>query len=296
MRPPLALEDRADALTFLAASLVFMGQADSAEVVFTTLVRLDPRYEPDQLVFPPEVTSVFESARRATMAIAIEAPERTQFLLDQGQFSARLFASSVHDILAEIRTADGARRQTIYTGPVRDSLQLSWNGRDPAGDVAPSGLYMLEVTSRDARGMALRTVTMPLEVSVSRADTLPLPTTPPDSLFLPEETTSGRASAEALVGGVIAGAAVLLVPLAIAPRIDLSSARYVIAGALGAIGVVGTLKYRPGRPLPDNVEYNENLRRALRAQTDSILRENAALRGEVRFVITAGEPTSLDRR
>ena len=95
---------------------------------------------------------------------------------------------------------------------------------------------------------------------------------------------------------MIAGAAVLLVPLAVAPRIDLSSARYVIAGALGALGVAGSLAYRPGKPLPDNIEYNEALRRELRAQTDSILSQNAVLRRQVRFVIIANEPISVDRR
>ena len=288
--------ERADALTYLAASLIFLDRADSAAAVFSALVVFDPRYEPDQLVFPPEVTLVFEAAQEATRVISIEAPERTQFRLDRGRFSARLYASSVHDILAEVRTADGARRQTLYIGPIPDSLELTWDGRDSAGNVWPSGLYMLEVTSRDGQGLALRTVTMPLEVSVSRPDTLAVPPPAPDSLFLPEKTSSGSASAEALAGGVIAGAAVLLVPLAVAPRIDLSSARYVIAGALGALGVAGSLAYRPGKPLPDNIEYNEALRRELRAQTDSILSQNAVLRSEVRFVIIANEPTSVDRR
>src|SRR2546429_299778 len=62
----------AKGLVYLGAAELFRGRRDSTVAVFRRLVVLDPRYRPDQLVFPPEVTSVFEAVRLRTKTVAIE--------------------------------------------------------------------------------------------------------------------------------------------------------------------------------------------------------------------------------
>lgn len=69
---PTAL--RPKALTYLAASDFYRGRKDSAAVVFRRLIQQDPRYRPDPLIFPPEVTQAFESARRGTKVVAVFPP------------------------------------------------------------------------------------------------------------------------------------------------------------------------------------------------------------------------------
>src|SRR5438132_10440136 len=65
---------RAKGLVYLGAAELFRGRRDSAVAVFRRLVVLDPRYRPDQLVFPPEVTNVFEAVRLRTKTVGTVGP------------------------------------------------------------------------------------------------------------------------------------------------------------------------------------------------------------------------------
>src|SRR5213076_675522 len=65
------LGERAQGLLYLGAADLFRGRRDSAVAVFRRLVQLDPRYRPDRLVFPPEVTSVFDNVRVRIKTVAI---------------------------------------------------------------------------------------------------------------------------------------------------------------------------------------------------------------------------------
>ena len=75
-REPAALPDsqRARALAYLAATQLFQQQRDSAAAAFRTLVRLDPRYRPDELIFPPQVTNLYEEVRRSTKVLSVQVP------------------------------------------------------------------------------------------------------------------------------------------------------------------------------------------------------------------------------
>ena len=53
---------RARALTYLAATELFRGQRDSAVGAFRQLVLLNPRYRPDELIFPPQVPICFRKS------------------------------------------------------------------------------------------------------------------------------------------------------------------------------------------------------------------------------------------
>src|SRR5207249_8051859 len=89
---------RAKGLVYLGAAELFRGQRDSAVAVFRRLVVLDPRYRPDQLVFPPEVTNVFEAVRLRTKTVAIVVPRDTVIPVQDGAFRARLVASSFQTV------------------------------------------------------------------------------------------------------------------------------------------------------------------------------------------------------
>src|SRR5213595_808067 len=76
--------ERAQGLVYLGAADLFRGRRDSAVAVFRRLVQLDPRYRPDRLVFPPEVTSVFDNVRVQTKTVTVELPRDTTITLGPG--------------------------------------------------------------------------------------------------------------------------------------------------------------------------------------------------------------------
>ena len=81
LTPPLAigLDDsgRARALTYLGAAEHYRGRQDSAIAVFRRLIALAPRHRPDTLIFPPEVTRLYDAVRSSAGVpprIAVNAP------------------------------------------------------------------------------------------------------------------------------------------------------------------------------------------------------------------------------
>jgi len=76
LAPPFANEladsTRARALTYLGAAEHYRGNADSATAAFRRLVALAPHQAPDTLIFPPEVTRLYERVRSSMTAVAVQ--------------------------------------------------------------------------------------------------------------------------------------------------------------------------------------------------------------------------------
>ena len=82
LTPPLAIglddAERARALTYLGAAEHYRGRQDSAIAVFRRLVALAPRHRPDTLIFPPEITRLYDAVRSSAGVpprIAVKAPD-----------------------------------------------------------------------------------------------------------------------------------------------------------------------------------------------------------------------------
>src|SRR5207244_11744358 len=103
----------------LGAAELFRGRRDSAVAVFRRLVVLDPRYRPDQLVFPPEVTSVFEAVRLRIKTVAIVAPRDTEIPVQNGAFRAWRVASSFQPVSVTLLYENGTSYRPPYFGPLR---------------------------------------------------------------------------------------------------------------------------------------------------------------------------------
>ncbi len=80
LAPPLAAElkdaERARALIYLGAAEHYRGRPDSAIAVFRRLVALAPDQRPDTLIFPPEITRLYDGVRGATTVVAVAPPPR----------------------------------------------------------------------------------------------------------------------------------------------------------------------------------------------------------------------------
>lgn len=276
---------RKQALSYLAAAEIFRGNNDSAEAVFERLVLLDVRYQPDPLVFPPEVTNVWDEVRRNTPAVTIAAPDSMEFRFGDGGFSASLYASSFHQVTAELQSPTGLVISSLYRGPLADSLQVNWDGRSRAGSLAGPGLKYIVVTSRDQGGTPVRTARLPIEFEVVRPDTLPIPPRPADSLLLPERRAS-QPGIESLLGGLLVGAAVVALPSALVSGSSVEGARLGIAVGAVVAGVAGFASRLPGEPLEQNISANEELLQGWRSRVEAVRSQNEAAKSDVRVRIT----------
>src|SRR5438067_8419144 len=242
------LGERAQGLLYLGAADLFRGRRDSAVAVFRRLVQLDPRYRPDRLVFPPEVTSVFDNVRVETRAVVLVAPPDTEVSAGTGAFSFWVVASAFQTVEVTLRYQDGAPFRALYAGPMGDSLRVQWDGLDAAGPMPPVSRVLLRVASRPPTGELAGIVQLPLDLRAVHVDTLPWPKPPADSLFRPERSGS-RPALRALLGGTLLATTVAALPSVVGGDRP-SGSRLVVAGAAGVGRGLGSGALRPGRPLP----------------------------------------------
>ncbi len=129
----LSAADVSRALIYLVATELLRDRRDSARAIARRLLVSNPRFRPDELVFPPQLLLLYEVVRRATPAVIAEASADTAIRPGSEAVAVRLYASSVHDIAATLVALDGRVVRTLYRGPIGDSLTLRWNGLDSAG-------------------------------------------------------------------------------------------------------------------------------------------------------------------
>jgi len=283
---------RAQALVYLGAADLFRGRRDSAAAVFRRLVMLDPRYRPDRLVFPPEVTGLFDGVRLQTKTVTVDVPRDTTVAPGPGAFGIWLIASSFQTVDVTLRYEDGAPFRPLYSGPIGDSLKVPWDGLDAAGAPPPVNRVLLRVASRTPTGDLAGIVQVPLDLRLSRPDTLPWPPPPTDTQFLPERARGGAAK-RALVGGALLSSAVAVLPAVIGGSDTQSGPRIAVAGTIGLAGLLGYVLNRPGRPLSANVRANQALRDDWQRQVATVSGENGRRRRDVRVIVRAGEQTAI---
>lgn len=287
----LAAADADRALMYLAATEFLREHVDTARAVARRLVLANPRFRPDELVFPPQVLTFFEGVRRGTPAVIGRAPTDTAIRPGSDALTVRLYASTFHDIAATLGTEAGRPVRTLYAGPIGDSLDLHWNGLDSTGTAPPNGRYAITVTSVDRQRRTVRILRLPLEVTQGRVDTLPHPAPPADSLLLPERTPLGP-GLRALAPAVLAGAAIVVLPKVVASGEDASGTRFVVGGTVTVAGLVAFFSHHPHRAIPANQAHNRTLRDAWRREDADVARRNAE-RARGMLGIHAGAPVVL---
>jgi hypothetical protein len=284
---------RAEALTYLGATEVYRQRADTAQAIFRGLVRLSPSYRIDRLIFPPEVTGVFDAARRATPAVAARIAREQRFRIGVGGLTATLFGSTFHEVRVELQRADASVVRALYVGPIADSLPVVWDGRAGDGATLPSGRYQMAIASLDAAGTAARILRFPLEVATTRQDTLPLPA-PPDDQLLPERRATAG-GVEALVGGLLVGIGLAVLPGSVGSEADLSGGRFAVGGVVAVAGLIGFLTTRGDRGMSANVAVNDSIRAVWREARDAAAAENERRRGTADVIVRVGPPQAIDR-
>jgi hypothetical protein len=284
-RDSASLADRVRAQDYLGAADLYRGRRDSAVAVFRRVIQREPRHRIDELVFPPEVSSLLEEVRRTIKTVAVESAADTAILMDGGEWSVRLLASSYQMVTALILSEAGALTRELYVGPVGDTLTIQWDARDGGHRLVAPGNYTLSVASTVGE-QTVRLLKLPVNIGIAVEDTLPLPVFA-DSLLLPERTV-GRRSAGSLVAALVVGVAAAALPVLVAEGADPSPARFAIGGAVGIAGIAGFIARQPSRSLPANIARNRTRRDEWQTQTDAAIKENARRRAETKIRIHTG--------
>jgi hypothetical protein len=283
----LADSERVRALVYLGASELYRERRDSAAALFGRLLRIDPRYHIDQLIFPPEVTGLFQQVRLVTRAVVVVVPPVTELHAAGDALSITLYAASFHPVDVAVVRPNGVLLRTLYQGSVGDSLQVRWDGRAADGIPADSGHYLLQVNSHGGDGRVVRALAVPLDVSRVRRDTLALPK-PPDESLLKPESAPGTSGLRALVSGFVTALAVTVLPSLVASRASGSADRFVVVGGIGIATILGFRAERRPQPIAGNIAANQALHVAWQREADSVRAANVARRQEVRILIRAG--------
>lgn len=283
--------EQAQGLVYLGASDLFRGRRDSAVAVFRRLVGLDPRFRPDRLVFPPQVTSLFDSVRVDARAVVVVTPPDTEFSVGTGSFTFWVVGSGFLTAEVTLRYQDGAPFRALYAGPMSDSLRVQWDGLDAAGELPPVSTVLLRVTSRAPTGELAGIMQLPLDLRVVRPDTLPWPSAPADSLLLPERAAS-RPALRALFGGMLLATSVAALPSVVGGDTP-KGPRIVVGATIGLAGALGYLLHRPGRPLAANIQANQTLRKGWEQRLATTKVENARRRDDPHLAVHAGAATAI---
>jgi hypothetical protein len=283
----------ARALLYLTATEVARNQRDSALAAARRLILLDPRYRPDDS-FPQAVVAIYQEARRTAPSVSIRAAGDTAIRPGAETYVVRLGSSTAPEVTANVLNADGRVVRTIFSGTIRDSVDVRWNGLDGSGNVPAAGRYMIVVTPRERRGGTASagswTLRLPIEVARPAVDTTPLPSAPPDSLFRPERGNT-NAAVRALIPGVVAGVAIVALPKLVATGEDASNARLIVGGAVTIAGIAAFFSHHPGQRIPENEQYNRNLRENWQRNSQEIARRNADRLKQSRMIIRPGAPS-----
>lgn len=288
----LDFNDRLRALSYLGASELLRGNRDSTATAFRRIVELSPRHRLDDLVFPPDITAVFDEVKRESRVVQVELPSTVRFRAGEFGFRPQLIASSFHQIVATVDRNDGTTVRLLFQGLIGDSLEALWDGLDGSGAPVPSARYFLRVESRDPSGQPVRILRIPLEIHATEPDTLTHPVLP-DSALLPERSPAVR-HVEALVGGIVGAVGLAALPSLLASDADLSAGRFVLAGSVTVAGVMAFLTQRGDKPIAANIAANEARRQAWRLELDRVTQENQRRRARADLSIEIGRTEVVD--
>jgi hypothetical protein len=281
----------ARALFYLGAADLFRGRRDSALAVFRRLARLDPRYRADRLLFPPEVTGLYDSVRIDTRAAIVLVPRDTAFVPRVGALALWIVGSAFQAVDVTLRYEDGAPFRVLYVGPMGDSLRVLLDGLDASGQLPAVSRVLLRVTSRAPTGELAGILQLPITLRTLRADTLPWPPPLADSLLLPERSASGLAI-RAFAGGLLLSGAVAALPAVVGGNPP-SGARIAVAGTIGVAGAIGYLLHRPGQPVPANIRANRALRERWQQRVAAVKVGNERRRSDIQLAVRTGDASAI---
>jgi hypothetical protein len=277
LRPADPVELRVTVHLRLGEAFFSLGERDSAHAQFTRAVAAKPFVILTAGLFNPEMTAVFEAARRAVSVLAIRVPRDTTL------------TPVTERLPVEVAVGRPGEVRVLTSGPGaagRDSLVALF----VAEGVVAHELTLLSADSSVLRAGTYRirallveqddTLVAALRVAIERLPVSLLPHEPPPGpeTLLPE-WDRGPMRARGLLVGALIGAAGALLPAVMTNRGLDNRAFEPRAAALGAAiavgGAIGAQAGRPRRPIQANIDHNQRHRSAWQERQQAIEIENA---------------------
>jgi len=270
------------ALVSMAAGRKEPALADSARVYFGVAFRAAPGFQPDSGEMGPEMRAIMEAARARVLGLVVEVPPDTLLPATGGRLVVAVRPTHQAMVGFRIVREDGG---TLWT-EARDAageIRFEWDYHLGDGALLTPGRYAVAVMARDPEGEVSPVVERPFTVQREAVDTLPHPTAPPATAFLPESARVPRASPAVLLAGVALGAGTLVMERVVGSS-ALNAGRssgagsYVVAGSVTVAAAVGFLAGHRTRSLPENVLRNAQVRAQYQRDRDAAIAENAQRR------------------
>ena len=268
---------RVDAYTYLAASLVLVGAADSAARYFRAALENDPFTDLDPRRFTPGQLAVFRDARRLTFAVgarlvgAVRLDPRTE------RVTFTVVTTHLATLRVDVRSTDASVGRTLFQGESDGLRELAWNGLLADDRLAPPGRYALLVDGRSRLAGRADSTRVYFDL---RHELPALEDTLPDlrgSHLLPEHYPPSAATRDLVKGlGVAAGAALISGTL-VDGRLGSRSAALpaTVAATATLTGVIAFVWRRHHPNAPGNVAVNARRRQERQAANEAIRRRNA---------------------
>lgn len=268
--------ERVDAYTYLAASLVLVGAADSAARYFRAALENDPFTDLDPRRFTPGQLAVFGAARRLTFAVGARPVSALRLDPRTERLTFTVVTTHVAALHVELRSVDQPVGRVLFQGESDGLRELSWDGLVTNGRLAPPGRYALLVDGRsrlEGRPDSTRVYFDVRHELPALEDTLR--DLRPGQL-LPEHYAPSAATGDLIKGlGVGAGAALISGALADG-RLGRGSALPATVVATASVSGVIAFVWRRHHPdAPGNVATNARRRQERQSANEAIQRRNA---------------------
>ena len=267
---------RVEAYTYLAASLVLVGAADSAARYFRAALENDPFTDLDPRRFTPGQLAVFRNARRLTFAVgarpvsALRVDPRTE------RVTFTVVTTHVATLRVEVRSTDASGGRVLFQGECDGLRELSWNGLVADGRLVPPGRYALLVDGRSRLQGRSDSTRVYFDV---RHELPTLEDTLPDlrrNQLLPEHYPPSAATGDLIKGLGVAGAVLISGALADGRLGSRNAALPATVAATATLtGVIAFVWRRHHPNAPGNAAANARRRRDRQSANDAIQRRNA---------------------
>jgi hypothetical protein len=283
---------RVEAHKYLGALLVLAGQRDSALTEFRAALEHDASTDLDPLQFTPAQLAAFDAARRLVFALGVRPVTATR--LDPRADRVAFTIVTTHSALvrAEVRPTASGAGATVFAGETERLREIAWDGVLGGGVLAPSGRYALIVRGQSRLLARTDSATVYFDVRQDAPrleDTLPLLRA---GDLLPERTTAAGLRADLFKGLGVAAGAFVIANVATNRDLGRPNGMAVVMSAAGVAAGVTAFFGRRGRPLPENVAANVQLRAERLAANEAIRSRNAVRGARTTLLITPAAGTT----
>jgi hypothetical protein len=219
--------------------------------------------------------------------VRVIATRDTSIVAGTGSYRIRLVSASPVHVTVTVERPGGQARE-ILSQMVSDVSELGWDGLDENGNVV-EGAAALRFDLRSPEGRTDR-LDLPLTIRTTGGDTVPHPGLPADTARILKRAST-LPSIATLAAGLLAGAAAVALPSAVARDGRGAPVRFAIGGTLGLTGVLGFFAQREQQIDEEAMERNRLTREAWSAALGATIEENRERR-LVQLHIVAGEVIS----